>query len=103
MIPLPGPGILAVSGAGLLQEPHPTTVASPLPGGIAAVVRFLFQVVPQWIQIGGLFVGAAVAAVVAVWLWRRRPAIVAWIRTRPRRWKIGMGAAVGVVVLGGAG
>ena len=101
MIPSPGPGILVISGAGLFQEPHPTTIA-PLPGGIAAVVRFFLTSVPQWVQIAGVFVGAAVAALVAVWLWRRRGTIVEWIRTRPRRVKLALAGAALVAVVGGA-
>src|ERR1041384_99243 len=74
----------------------------PLPGGVAAVLRFFFNL-PQWIQIGGFFVGLVVAAWVAVLLWRRRQAIVLWVKTRERGVKIGLTAALAVVVLGAAG
>ena len=73
----------------------------PLPGGVAAVLRFFFNL-PQWFQIAGFFVGVAVAAWVAVVLWRRRQAIVLWVKTRERVVRIGLTAAVAVVVLGAA-
>ncbi len=97
---LPGPGMLAFSGAGLLQE---TTVGPPpLPGGVAAVLRFFFNL-PQWIQISGFIVGTLLAAVVVIQLWRRRTAIVAWVLARPRQVKIGLAAAAAVALLGAAG
>lgn len=102
MTPLPGPGILAVTGAGSFQEPPPTTVASPLPGGVAVVVRFFLNL-PVWVQIGGVFIGLVVAVVALLWLWRRRALIITWVRTRPRNHKLGLIAAAAVVVLVGAG
>ncbi|HEV8305632.1 MAG TPA: hypothetical protein VGQ25_11755 [Gemmatimonadales bacterium] len=74
----------------------------PLPGGVAAVLRFFFNL-PQWIQIAGFFLGLAVAAVVLWQLWRRRRATVAWIVGRPRGVKIGLASAAAAVVLGTAG
>lgn len=74
----------------------------PLPGGVAAVLRFFFNL-PQWFQIGGFFVGLAVAAWVAVYLWRRRARIVTWLRTRPRGVKIALLAGAAVIVLSAAG
>jgi hypothetical protein len=73
-----------------------------LPGGVATVLRFFFNL-PQWIQIGGFFVGLAVAAYVVVSLWRHRHAIVAWVVARPRQIKIGLAAAATVVLLGTVG
>lgn len=104
MTPLfPGPGILAVTGAGLwAQEPGPQPVESPLPGGIAAVVRFLFNL-PAGLQIVGFIVGVLVALALLGVLWRRRQGISTWVLTRPRNQKIGIAAAVGAVVLFGAG
>ncbi len=97
MILLPGPGSLALTGADFLaQEPM---VESPLPGGIATVVRFLFQTVPQWVQVAGLFVGLAVAAWVAVLLWRRRSALAQWVATRPRGVRVGLAAGAAAAVL----
>jgi len=79
-----------------------TSVESPLPGGAAAIVRFFFNL-PQWIQIGGFFAGIIVAAILLVWLWRRRIAAWTWVRTRPRGVKAGLAAAVLVLALAGAG
>ena len=61
-----------------------TLSQAPLPGGVATVLRFLFQV-PQWIQIGGAVLALVVAAVLVVALWRRRLPIFTWIRTRSGR------------------
>jgi hypothetical protein len=74
----------------------------PLPGGVAAVLRFFFNL-PQWIQIGGFFVGLAVAAWLIVYLWRRRQIIKTWIVTRQRNVKIALLAGVAVIVLSAAG
>ncbi|HXL07520.1 MAG TPA: hypothetical protein VN964_11400 [Gemmatimonadales bacterium] len=71
----------------------------PLPGGVAAVLRFFFNL-PQWFQIVGFIVGVIVAAIVLVLLWRRRAAIVAWIVSRPRGLKISLAAGVAAVALG---
>jgi len=43
----------------------------PLPGGVAAVLRFFFNL-PQWFQIVGFIVGVIVAAAVLLLLWRHR-------------------------------
>ena len=74
----------------------------PLPGGVAAVLRFFFNV-PQWIQIGGFFLGLAVAGWLAVYLWRRRQAIKIWFITRQRSVKIALLAGTAVIVLSAAG
>lgn len=79
-------------------------VESPLPGGIAAVVRFIFGV-PQWVMIGGIILGAVVAAIVLVTLWRRRHAILSWLGSRPRgvRAALVTGAAVFLIAAAGTG
>ncbi|PYO91908.1 MAG: hypothetical protein DMD62_14550 [Gemmatimonadetes bacterium] len=74
----------------------------PLPGGVAAVLRFFFNL-PQWFQIGGFFVGVAVAAWLLVYVWRRRVQIAAWIKTRQRGVKIGLATAAAVAAIGAAG
>ncbi|HEV2751715.1 MAG TPA: hypothetical protein VGV12_14430 [Gemmatimonadales bacterium] len=71
----------------------------PLPGGVAAVLRFFFNL-PQWFQIAGFFVGVIVAAGVLVVAWRSRRVIAAWIVSRPRSIKISLASALAVVVLG---
>ncbi len=96
----PGPGTLPVFGAALsLQQP---TVESPLPGGIATVVRFVFNL-PSWLQIAAAAIGLAVGVAVLVLLWRRRAAIRLWVVTRRRGVRIGLAAGAAAVVLGFAG
>ncbi|MEZ4588974.1 MAG: hypothetical protein R2909_21590 [Gemmatimonadales bacterium] len=75
-------------------------VQSPLPGGIAGVVRFLFDVVPWWIQMAGVFVGAIVGLIVLVLVWRRRKPILAWLAGRRRGVQVALGVAVFALVLG---
>jgi hypothetical protein len=69
---------------------------------VAAVLRFFFNV-PQWIQIGGFFLGLGVAAWLAVYLWRRRQIIQRWVVTRQRSVKIALLAGTAVLVLSAAG
>jgi nitrate/TMAO reductase-like tetraheme cytochrome c subunit len=83
----------------LAQEPRPTAVESPLPGGVAQVVRFFFNV-PQWIQIAGFVLGVLVAAWIVLVLWRRREAVWTWIVTRRRGVRMTMLAAVALVAIG---
>ena len=66
------------------------------------MLRFFFNI-PQWIQIGGFFLGLAVAGWLAVYLWRRRHTIKTWIVTRQRNVKIALLAGAAVVVLSAAG
>jgi len=74
----------------------------PLPGGVAAVLRFFFNL-PQWFQITG-FIAGVLLALVALWLlWRRRRAAVSWLLSRPRSMKLGLTAAAGVLVVAFAG
>lgn len=78
---------------------------SPLPGGAAAVFRFLFSGVPQWIQIGGVVVGAIVGVWLAIVAWKRRAEIATWLLTRSRGAKIALGAStvLGLGIAGGVG
>jgi hypothetical protein len=80
-------------------------VESPLPGGVAAVVRFLMNRVPPWVQIGGIVVGFIVAVTVLWYVVRRRHAIRAWLGSRSRGVALALagGAAVAVVALAGMG
>lgn len=82
------------AAAGAVRD---TVTPPPLPGGVATILRFFFQV-PQWIQIGGAVVGLVVAVWLLAWLWRRRLAILTWIRTRSRPLKIGMAAGLLVIL-----
>lgn len=97
---LPGPGILTVTGAGFLaQEPSvPMPGPAPLPGGIAAVVRFFFNL-PSWIQITGAILGALVVTATLILVWRRRVRIVTWVRTRPRTTRIVLIGGLAAVAL----
>jgi len=75
-------------------------VRSPLPGGVAAVVRFLLDVVPWWVQLAGVFLGAIVGLALLIYAWNRRRPIFAWLSGR-RRWiQVGIGVAVFALVLG---
>jgi hypothetical protein len=74
----------------------------PLPGGVAAIVRWFFHV-PQWIQIGGAILAAIVAVAVLILLWKRRARIRGWLTTRSRGAKIALGTAAAVVLLTAAG
>ena len=71
----------------------------PLPGGVAAVLRFFFNL-PQWFQIAGFIVGVIVTVVVLAFLWRSRAVILAWLQSRPRGTKIALATAVAGIVLG---
>ncbi|HEU5217269.1 MAG TPA: hypothetical protein VFU23_01320, partial [Gemmatimonadales bacterium] len=75
---------------------HDTLTRAPLPGGLAALFRFLFQV-PQWIQIAGAAAGAIVVLLVLRFIWRQRRDILAWLTSRSRQVQIGL--AVGVLVV----
>ncbi len=106
-----GPHVSAAAGflypAAALQQTPATAgdsvvVASPLPGGVADVVRYLLNSVPPWVQAGGVVVGAIVAAFVLRYLFLRRRAIGAWLVSRGRslQWAL---AAAALVLLVGAG
>src|SRR6266545_801208 len=86
----------------MLTLQQPTVGPSPLPGGIAAVVRFFFNL-PSWLQITGAVLGGLLAIALLVLVWRRRRQIHAWVQTRPRNTRIALIAAVGVVVIFGLG
>jgi hypothetical protein len=73
-------------------------VKSPLPGGVAQVVRFLFTTVPPWIQIGGLVLAVAVGALIVYTLVTRRRPIVAWFASRSKPIKIAMATAAIVII-----
>ena len=95
MIAFSGPGAVFLSGAGLVAQAP--TLESPLPGGVASVVRFLLGL-PPWFQIAGLVVGVLAAAVVLVLVWRRRQQIATWVSGRSRGIRIAIvAAAIGVV------
>src|SRR5690348_15659877 len=82
-----------------------TLSQAPLPGGVASFVRFIFQI-PSWIQISAAVVGAIVAFVIVIMLWRRRKVMWNWMRTRRRPIQFALGGAslvvVALLVFGGA-
>ncbi|MDH5234449.1 MAG: multiheme c-type cytochrome, partial [Gemmatimonadota bacterium] len=78
-----------------------TVVDSPLPGGVAEVVRFLLNGVPSWMQLGGLFLGTVAAVFLLRFLVIRRAAILGWVLSRERPVKAGLVALV-VVLVGSA-
>src|SRR5262245_5587872 len=79
-------------------------VHSPLPGGVAAVVRYFFNL-PAWFEAAGAIVGVLIALAIVVLLWRRRARITAWIRGRSPIWKVSAAAfslmAVGLIAFVG--
>lgn len=77
-------------------------VESPLPSPALQVVRFMFNTVPQWVQVGGVILAAIVGLVLAFFAWKHRVAIGAWFGAKSRAWKMGL-AAITLVVLGGVG
>lgn len=87
---------------GLAQEIPQTLPESPLPGGIADVLRFFFQV-PQWLQIAGAVLAVLLGVVLVVLLWRRRRGVRRWIAARPTGLQLGLAAAVALLVLVVAG
>ena len=87
------------------SHPAPTdsvVVESPLPGGVAEVVRFLLNTVPPWVQMGGVVLGVLVAILLLRFLFVRRRRILEWLRTRSRGAKIALGAMALVMVAGAA-
>jgi len=86
----------------IFQEiPAPETIESPLPGGLASVVRFFLDF-PQPLQIAGLVVGAVAAVALAILLWMRRATVVGWLKTRPRAFYVGVAGAAIVLAFAGA-
>ena len=89
---------MPVSGNAILLLQQATVGPPPLPGGVAAVVRFFFNL-PSWFQIAGAVLGAVAVGALVVVLWRRRGQILGWVRTRPRNLRLGLAAGAGVIVL----
>lgn len=77
-------------------------VDSPLPGGVAEVVRFLLGVVPWWLQLAGIAIGAIVGLVVVGLAVRHRAAILGWLGSRARGVQVGLALGV-LAVIGLAG
>lgn len=108
------PGVIhLVQGAGGVPSPQQAqrihdavdsvVIRSPLPDPIVHVAQFLFQQ-PPWLMAGGAVAAMIVAAIILIWLWRRRRSIWGWIAAR-RAWVQGamIGGVVLVVALAGLG
>ncbi len=78
-------------------------VESPLPGGVAAVVRFLLDAVPWWVQLGGMILGVLVGIAVLAFGWIRRAEIAAWLAAHSRRVQWALAAGLFLVLLGATG
>lgn len=81
--------------AGALRD---TLVPPPLPEGVASIVRMIFAV-PRWIQISGAVLAAIVGLALVVSAWRRRLALLQWVRTRNRQIQLTLAGSVAVVLL----
>lgn len=83
--------------AGAATALRDTLSQAPLPGGVAAFVRFVFQV-PSWIQIAGAVVGAIVAIGIVAVLWRRRATWLGWLKARASHVKLALGLTATVAL-----
>ena len=94
--------------AAALQEAHVAPadsilVESPLPGGVAQVVRFLLNTVPPWVQKGGVVLAILVGGLLLWVLVRRRRTLGVWLAARSRGGQIALaGAALGLIVAVGS-
>lgn len=101
-------GVLLSAAA--LQEAHVAPadsilVESPLPGGVAQVVRFLLNTVPPWVQAGGVVLAILAGGLLLWFLVARRHALGLWLAARSRGGQIALaGAALGLIIaVGGMG
>ena len=81
-----------------VQSPHRSVVdsvvvKSPLPSPLVPIVQWLFQK-PGWLMLAGIVLGAIVAAIVLVALWRRRQSLADWLATRDRGIKLALGGVL---------
>ncbi len=81
------------------QAVDSVVVESPLPGGVATVIRFLFQAVPQWFQVVGFLIGVLIALALLVYVLTKYREIGQWVRTRS--WALQVGLLLVAVVLVG--
>jgi len=98
----------AKAGQSVVASVHDSVsvrVPPPLPGGPATVARFLLNGVPQWIQIGGVILGALVALALVVLALRHWRAVLAWFGAKSMSWKsafaIVVVLAIGTATYGG--
>jgi hypothetical protein len=86
-----------ISAFALLQLAHDPAldsvrVESPLPGGVADVVRFLLTTVPAWVQKLGVVIAFVVAVAVVWFLFKHRQAIFDWFFARSVPAMLGLAA-----------
>ena len=87
--------------AALIQHPPDSiVVTSPLPGGVAAVFRWLFNAVPQWVQIGGAIVAGLMGLAVAWWIFSHRVAIWTWFTSQTNMMRATIATAIVAMLLG---
>jgi hypothetical protein len=107
--PFSEPALIATRTALAFQHQTPViptdtvgtpVVETPLPGGVGAFVRTVLNA-PSWLQITVIAAGTLLALGVVVFLWLRRGTIIAWLKSRSRRWKIAL-AGVAALALSGA-
>ena len=94
--------------AAALQQAHVTpvdsvAVDSPLPGGVAQVVRFMLNTVPPWVQMAGVVLAIIVGVAIVVLLVRRRRAIRGWLATRTRGVQVALAAAAVLLLIAAGG
>ncbi len=78
-------------------------VESPLPGGVAEVVRFLLDVVPWWVQVAGVVVAALVAIALVVLAIEHYRAVLKWLTTRHSKLQWAIAGGVLLLLLGAGG
>ena len=106
MISIPLSAVRQVShlAAAFQQAPLPPTdsvvVESPLPGGVAEVVRFLLNTVPPWVQIGGFVLAVILGAWLLWYVLVRRRVIAGWVMTRGRGYQVALAVVALLLVVG---
>ena len=117
--PVTSPVVIGLPFSAVIPAPHWVTalqqaplppadsvkIESPLPGGVAALTRFLLTTVPQWVQWAGLVVAVIVAGLLVWYIVRHRQAIKFWLATRSRitLYALGGTALAVVAVVAGLG
>ena len=86
----------------LQHTPDTVVVESPLPGGAATFVRFIFNEIPSWLQIGGAAIGMITAIAFAIVVFRRRQRITSWVRAQSRPIQFAVVTTLVLVVAGAA-
>jgi len=89
-----------MSGAGSLVQDS-IRVESPLPGGVATLFRFLFNL-PQWLQISAAVLGVIAGGAFLALVWFRRKPVLQWVTSQSRSVTIGLFAITAIVIAGAA-